>query len=390
VKGSETRHAGWLELFYDLLFVVLVAQLAHPLLARPGREAGLRLLALFLPAWWMWVGSTLYTNLTGEAGAERRLDVLAQMAILIVMAGAAAPAAHGHVALFAGGYAVSRLEVVAFRMPAGRRWPTGGSHGPLLVSAALWAASIAVEAPVACLLWLAGLAVEVLPWLAGRPGGSPLRRRLVEGRVESGHLVERFGLFVIIVLGEGIAQIVAAIAAADAGTPAVLTGLAAFAVVAVVWWLYFDFGSAVAEETLGTRPEEAFRLIRSVFVIGHFPPVVALLALAAGLGGLVTAAAQHHHAGDALRLCCVALGVHLLHNAVTAVRMMRHSVGRVLVWLLPDLALLSVLALLADRLVPVVPLCLIAAGLTLEALTTAVVGRAARGPTAPEFTGTSL
>ncbi|MET9878502.1 low temperature requirement protein A [Actinacidiphila glaucinigra] len=381
MKSSEVRRAGWLELFYDLLFVVLVAQLAHPLLARPGWEAGLRLLPLFLPAWWMWVGSTLYTNLTGEAEAERRLDVLAQMAILMVMAGAATPAAHGHVALFAAGYAVSRLEVVAFRMLAGRRWPTGGSHGPLLVSAALWAASIAVETPVAYLLWLAGLAVEAVPWLAGRPGGSALRRRLVAGRVEFGHLVERFGLFMIIVLGEGIAQIVAAIAAADAATPAVVTGLAAFAVVAVVWWLYFDFGSAVAEETLGTRPEEAFRLVRSVFVIGHFVPVVALLALAAGLGGLVTAAAQHDHAGAALRLCCVALGVHLVHNAVTGVRTIGHSLRRVLVWLLPNLALLSGLALLSDHLVPAVPLCLIAAGLALEALTADV---------APEFTGTAL
>ncbi|MFJ9543840.1 low temperature requirement protein A [Streptomyces sp. NPDC101225] len=365
---SEERHAGWLELFYDLLFVVLVAQLAHPLLEHPQWQAVLRLLVLFLPAWWMWVGSTLYTNLTGEAEAERRLDVVAQMAILVVMAGAATQAAHGHPALFAGAYAASRLEVVAFRVLAGRRWPAGGANWQLIVSAALWAASIFLDPPAAYLLWALGLAVEIVPWLAGRPGGSSLRARLVEGRVESGHLVERFGLFMIIILGEGITQIVTAITANDVAASALITGLAAFAVVAVLWWLYFDFGSSAAEETLNARPEETFRLIRSVFMIGHFLPVVTLLALAAGLGGLVNSAAQDHPAGDALRLCCLALGVYLLNNAITAVRVLGYPLGRVLFWLLPNLALLLVLALLAYHLVPMAALFLISMGLALETL----------------------
>jgi low temperature requirement protein LtrA len=66
------------------------------------REAGVRLLVLFLPAWWVWVGSTIYTNLTAQVGAERRLDVLGQMAIVLVMAASAEQAAEGHPALFAG------------------------------------------------------------------------------------------------------------------------------------------------------------------------------------------------------------------------------------------------------------------------------------------------
>ncbi|MGW3248660.1 hypothetical protein [Streptomyces sp. NPDC001070] len=71
MKSSEVRHAGRPESFRDLLFVVLVAQPAHPLLARPGWEAGLRLPPLFLPAWSVRGGSTLHPNLAGEAEAER-------------------------------------------------------------------------------------------------------------------------------------------------------------------------------------------------------------------------------------------------------------------------------------------------------------------------------
>ncbi|MCI2415791.1 low temperature requirement protein A [Saccharopolyspora sp. K220] len=366
-EGVE-RHAGWLELFYDLLFVVLVAQLAHPLVDHPTWQSGLGLLVLFLPAWWVWVGSTLYTNLTGEIGAERRIDVLVQMAILLVMAGAATPAAHGHPAVFAGAYAASRLAVLAFRLAVRGKWPAGGANWPLLLSAALWAGSIALAPPATYLLWLAALAVEIAPWLLGTRSGSPLRRRLVSGGVEISHLVERFGLFMIIVLGESIAQIVAAIADADAAPPAVITGLAAFAVVAMLWWLYFDFGSAVAERTMSARREDAFRLTRSIFLIGHFLPVVSLVAFAAGLGGLVAAATSGQHAGGALRLCVAALAIYMLNNGFIGLRVMRYAPGRVFPWLLPNLVLFLVLAWLADRLVPAVALILIASFLTIETL----------------------
>lgn len=304
---NNERHAGWLELFYDLLFVVLVAQLAHSVIEDPGWQSGLRLLVLFLPAWWVWVGSTLYTNLTGEVGAERRLDTLGQMAIVMVMAASATQAAEGHPALFAGAYAASRLAVLVFRALARRKWPAGGANWPLLVSASLWIGSIWLDPPLAYVPWLVGLAVEVYGVVRRRAGGSFVRQRLASGQISLSHLVERFGAFMIIVFGEAIAQIVAAIAGTH-GTPlVVITGLAAFSVVAMLWWLYFDYGSAVAERTMSARRDESYRLTLSIFVVGHFLPVVTLVAFAAGLNGLVTAGAEGHVGGDTLRLCSAAM-----------------------------------------------------------------------------------
>jgi low temperature requirement protein LtrA len=237
-EGGEARHAGWVELFYDLLFVVFVAQLAHPLVGHPSWAAAGVLLVLFLPAWWVWVGSTLYTNLTGEITAARRIDVLVQMAILLVMAASASQAVNGHPALFACAYAASRVDVVVFRLLVRGRWPVGGSNWPLLVSAALWIGSAFLPVPLAYLSWLAGLVVEIVPWVRGSPTGSQVQRRLVSGRIETTHLIERFGSFMIIVLGEAIAQIVAAISGAGAGPASVITGWAAFVLVAMLWWLY--------------------------------------------------------------------------------------------------------------------------------------------------------
>ncbi|WP_049573957.1 low temperature requirement protein A [Streptomyces sp. SBT349] len=360
------RHAGWLELFYDLLFVALVAQLAHPLVEHPGWEAALRMLALFLPAWWVWIESTLYSNLTGEGGIERRIAWLAQMAALLVMAAAATPAAHGDPAMYAGAYAATRVVLLILRFVLRGKGPAGGSNWPLLISAALWAGSTMLQPPLTYLLWLAGLLVEITPWLGRSHGTSQVQRWLTDGRIEISHLVERFGLFVIIVLGEGIALIIASIAQANTAPAAVITGLAAFLALALLWWLYFDFGSAVAEKTMTSRPEEAFRLTRAIFIIGHFLPVAALTAFAAGLSGLVTAAAQGHNASASLRLCAAALATYLTNNAILGLTQIRYPITRVVAWLLPNLILLGALALLADHLPPAVALLLITAFLMLE------------------------
>ncbi|HJP74347.1 MAG TPA: low temperature requirement protein A [Pseudonocardiaceae bacterium] len=313
--SSDERHAGWAELFYDLLFVVFIAELAHPLTSHPSWSCGVTLLVLFLPAWWVWVGSTIYTNLTGEITAERRIDVLVQMAILIVLAASAIQAVNGHPALFACAYAASRLNVIGFRLLVRGKWPTGGANWPLLASAALWIASAFLPPPLTYLPWAIALSIEIVPWLRNHATNSQVQQRLISGQIQPTHLIERFGSFMIIVLGEAIAQIVAAIAGAGAGLAAVITGLAAFVLVAMLWWLYFDFGSAVAEKTLAARPAEAFRLTRSIFMIGHFPLVVSLVALAAGLGGMITASTRNQPDAPSLTLCAIALAIYLVNNA---------------------------------------------------------------------------
>jgi len=65
---AEERHASWLELFFDLLFVAIVAQLAHGLV---GHATGLRVLqvgGLFFAAWWVWVSFTYFSDVLEEEG----------------------------------------------------------------------------------------------------------------------------------------------------------------------------------------------------------------------------------------------------------------------------------------------------------------------------------
>jgi low temperature requirement protein LtrA len=61
-QGEKERHATWLELFYDLVFVAAVAQHATGL-GKDYTWLGMsRFFVLFVPVWWAWVGHTFYLS----------------------------------------------------------------------------------------------------------------------------------------------------------------------------------------------------------------------------------------------------------------------------------------------------------------------------------------
>ncbi len=201
--GNGTpRHATAFELFFDLVFVVAVAELADALLHHP-TAAGLgRYVALFVPVWWAWVGYTFYADRFDNDDAVQRLLMVAAMLAVASLAVAIPDAfadARGS-AVFASSYVAVRALLVAlyarahWLVPEGRpltaRYLTG-----FVTGAALWLASLAVAPPGRYALWAAGLAVEL---------ATPLLSAAAIARVpfHGSHIPERFGLFTLIVLGE--------------------------------------------------------------------------------------------------------------------------------------------------------------------------------------------
>jgi low temperature requirement protein LtrA len=90
LRASEprigNRHATWLELFYDLIFVVAVAQLGHELGAHlDWRGVGVFAL-LFVPVWWAWVGHTVYADRFDSDDALHRVLSAVQMFFIAGMA----------------------------------------------------------------------------------------------------------------------------------------------------------------------------------------------------------------------------------------------------------------------------------------------------------------
>ena len=278
---EEERSASRLELFFDLAFVLVVAQLEGGLRGHVTVHGLLVYAGLFTVVWWSWAGAALYANRFDHDDIVYRLYKLAGMAAVIGMA-ASATGATGHLRLeFAGCQLALRIILLlqylrAYRhvrdaRPVVVRYLAGTGAGALL-----WAVSFVVPAPLAFVLWGVAVAGEALvPLLV-------TRARAAVG-LHLDHLLERFALFVILVLGESVAGVAHGIAAARWSGSALVVAALTFVLTAALWWSYFDLAGARAKWLLREAGGERSRHQHDVYVFGQLPLTLALAAIGAGV-----------------------------------------------------------------------------------------------------------
>lgn len=272
---------GPLELFLDLVFVALIAELAHSLSEHVDWAGVGVFLFLFLPAWWAWIGPTFYADRFESDDASYRL---AMFALMVPVAGLAI-FAHDAIGDTADGFALSYMvaRVVLIVL-----WLRGGYHNPPMrpvtdryavgftISVMLWAVSLWLPAPERYLLWGLGLAIDLLTPLP------TLKYQARLPRLSQSHLPERFGLFTIIVLGESVVGVVAGVAAAEDISAGVLTaGILGLAMAFGLWWLYFDL--------VGGRPTRPGVWVNLRWGYGHLPFLAGVAALGAAMLSIVAA-----------------------------------------------------------------------------------------------------
>ncbi len=86
-EGAEgERHATWLELFYDLLFAAVVAQLTFELSQDLSGFGVFAFVVLCVPVWWAWVGQSFYATRFDTDDLGHRLFIIAQMFAVAAMA----------------------------------------------------------------------------------------------------------------------------------------------------------------------------------------------------------------------------------------------------------------------------------------------------------------
>jgi low temperature requirement protein LtrA len=320
VTEAGERHASWLELFFDLVVVVAVAQLAHRLEHPTWANVALFVL-LYYAVWSVWTTLTLYSNVRGERTHVR--SMLIGMFGIAVMAAAAPDVAHEmapgltHDGWFMAAYIVCRISAAQSLQRSGTimtAWPAAQLGAGL----APWLAAIWVEPPWRYALWGLGLVIDML--FSILQSRSPERmidgmrqqrqrlelreqRRARPGRpahpaepltaavLDPAHLGERLGLFVIIVLGEGVMQVVMA-SSGHSWTPALgLAAVAGFGLIVSVWWLTLQYGVSAVPGA----PERGLRAY--VALPAHFAMTAGITATAAGLGVVAAEPAGHLHGG---------------------------------------------------------------------------------------------
>jgi low temperature requirement protein LtrA len=285
-RTEEHRASTPLECFFDLCFVVAVAQagsqLAHAVAAGHGWNALPHYLLVFFGIWWAWM------NFTWFASAYDNDDVAYRVATFVQITGALVFAA-GVPRMFEGRIAVAVLGYVVMRTVMITQWlrVASASSGPERTMALRYAGGVAlcqslwvvaVFLPHRVQVW-ALLPVVVLEMLV------PL---FAEQRYSTTwhpeHISERYGLFTLIVLGETVAAATVAVQSGVNGhddlgkvLPIAAGGLL---ICFSAWWIYF------------ARPIHGYlRSNRQAFVWGYGHYLVFLSA--AGIGAGLEAAVEH-------------------------------------------------------------------------------------------------
>ena len=315
-QGQEThpgRRAHWLELFFDLVMVVYISQIAHTLHGEPSWTDALAFFALLAAAWWAWVNATITMNLFGVRVTPLIwVTVTVAMVALGAMAAAAPEALGDRAGAFALGNAAIRVvwAVPWFmsRRTIGTPWwqPTLYS----VVPASLWAVSIAVSPPWQYLFWAVAVAIEIamLSFLGQR-------RKGLSVALDVEHLSERVGLLVVIVFGESILTIVSELDSHWTGTSG-LAALLSFAAVSMLAWIFFGRASSAA--MVGLQRLQLRRNvggIRDTVMYLPFLMVAGVTLFASALGTAVAEAGHHLPQGAAV---CLSAGVSLFFVACAA------------------------------------------------------------------------
>ena len=297
--SAPGKRVSWVELYLDLIFVLAVGGLAHVIEEHPEMRSVWIALGLFVTLWWTWIGFAVLYN---RYGADRTVDRLVFLAGSIpagVAAVALEPASQKHVTVFIMSMAAVRVvlliaHAVGARLRDVARERIVRGYGASIL---LWTISLFVEAPWRYVLWAFAVVIESGALLTEDKRATRRARRERNLRslapadpaeaLDSHHFAERFGLFLIILLGE---VVISAGDAAVQGETAPFSSwaalVAAMLLAAALWWLYFDSAVDLNLRVLdlsGGSPAIA----RAIFAAGHMLPAFSLLITAAGLGLLL-------------------------------------------------------------------------------------------------------
>jgi low temperature requirement protein LtrA len=365
---EDHRAATVLELFFDLCFVVAVAQAAaalhHELAADHVGDGVLGYAMVFFAIWWAWMNFTWFASAYDTDDVPYRLTTLLQITGALILAAGVPDAMDGaDYTVITFGYVVMRLAMVSQWLRAAntdlahRRSSLRYAAG-ISVTQAGWVLRLAAPDSWAMPSFLVLVLVELaIPIWAERAAPTAWHPH---------HIAERYGLFTLIVLGECVLASTLAIqsaldadaALADLATTAAGGLLTVFA----MWWLYFT--------------KEAEQLLTSlragiVWGYGHYLVFASAAAVGAGLAVNIDHLTGDAAVGARVAAATFTVPATLFLLSVWALHLRPHRLGRWPTLLFPGAAVLVLAATLT-------PEPILGAGAALAALVAAELLAASR------------
>jgi len=355
---EEERRATWLELFYDLVFVAAIAEVAHSLGEHVSLSGYFGYVLLFVPVWWSWVGATFYATRFDTDDLGHRLLTLLQMIAIAVLA----VNVHHGLGESSIGFALSYVTVrgilivqylVAGYHVAAARGLTNWYATGFGIAAVIWLVSVFVPAPWRFGLWILALIIDF---------GTPLTAGKLVAKVPPSfsHVPERLGLFTIIVLGEAVIAVVRGVAQLEWGVSSAVEAVLGMGIAFSLWWIYFDSvdGSPLRSMRDGRMG------IGLIWLYSHLPLAIGIAATGVGVehvisseAGIALAAAERSLICFSVALCLIALSViHLITCTLGTTRRRKILAA----YRLGSAAFILILAVAGNALSPIVVIGLVA------------------------------
>ncbi|MRV70819.1 low temperature requirement protein A [Duganella sp. FT92W] len=252
---DPNRRATWLELFFDLIFVVAIGDVTHILNhTHEGHLAPLRFwqyVLTFIPLWWIWVSHTMYANRFDADDRKHRLATLFIMFLVTIISGLIDQRFLASFEAIIVCYASSKYIIAMMYFVSKHRHKesvqlTTAVGWATLVGATISLAAILFPAPQRYAVLYLGILFDLVAFICFLP------RRLRGIPAHTEHLIERVGLLTLILLGESVISLSTGLANISWNVEKLVTAATGFVTISSIWWVYFDSFHLLSRQKLAT------------------------------------------------------------------------------------------------------------------------------------------
>jgi low temperature requirement protein LtrA len=273
-----------IELFFDLVYVFAVTQLAHFLGHRHTADGAIETAVLLAMVWQIWVYTTWAVNYLDPNRFPARAMLVVLMLGSLVLAAGIPYAFANRGALIAITYVAMQAGRVLFVIAALRGERLQIVFVRILpwtaVSSAVMLSGAAVDGHAREALWATSVAIDLVGAAIGFYVPGMGRSETTDWTISGSHFAERCQAFVLIALGESIIVIGSKLHVEDADGHNIAAFVTAFVGAVGLWWIYFDRAAEDSAREIASSPDPG-RLARNAFHWIH--PVI--------VGGIIVEAA---------------------------------------------------------------------------------------------------
>jgi low temperature requirement protein LtrA len=269
-----------LELFFDLVYVFTVSQLAHHLLGHVDVRGALETLVLTLAVMYAWFMTVWTSNWLDADRQPVRLLLLSLMFASLVMSTSISEAFGDRAGLFVAGYLAIQIGRTAFAVVSFRghrlhmhfvnalAWEIG--------TAPIWIAGIAADGDARLVLWAAATLITYGGVIAGHPLPGRKSPFSSDSQIYAEHLLERFRLFFLIALGETVLTLGNAFTDQPMQADRLLVLAVAFAGTVALWWCYFHRAEEIGLDAIDGAANPS-----RIVAIGNYTLIVMVIGIIA-------------------------------------------------------------------------------------------------------------